>query len=173
MASFKSKYVITLLCIPFILVGISMCFEGLGNIRNAERTEHWETAPGVIAYSKISEQGSKPSYTSSGKQIGNNNRIYKPIIKYNYIVKSIQYQSNTIYLGDDQAPNVVSYADTVVSQYPVKQKIMVRYDPANPQFSVLKTGTSEVTFKPLVIGLIFVVAGICMQLWFWVFSRWS
>jgi Protein of unknown function (DUF3592) len=159
----KSKYVITFLCMPLIPIGLSMCWQGLENIRSAEATQQWPTAPGMITYSKVSNSGNNYKNTST--------KIHKPVIKYKYLVKSVQYQNNNIYLGDDQIPNVVPYADEMVAKYAPNQKVVIYYSPIDPQLSVLETGVSQVFFQRLVYGGILISIGLAIPLIFWVFSK--
>jgi Protein of unknown function (DUF3592) len=159
----KSHALITFLCMPLIPIGISMCFKGMENIRSAEATQQWPTAPGMITYSKVSSSGSSYKSTST--------KIHKPVIKYKYLVKGVQYQNNNIYLGDDQIPKVVSYADAMVAKYPPKQQVVIYHHPIDPQLSVLETGVSQVTFTPLVYGGILIAIGLTIPLIFWLFSK--
>jgi hypothetical protein len=167
MASLKAKHVINFLCIPVVLIGISMCFQGMENIRRAEATQQWPTAPGTITYSKVSAQG----FPARGNIKSSNGHIHKPVIKYNYLIQGVQYQNNNIYLGDDQIPNVVSYADEMVAKYAPRQKVVVYYSPIDPQLSVLETGVSQVTFTPFVYGGILISFSLAIPLIFWIFSK--
>jgi Protein of unknown function (DUF3592) len=159
----KLQALITFLCVPLIPIGISMCFQGIENIRSAEATQQWPTAPGIITYSKVSDSGNNYKNTST--------KIHKPVIKYKYLVKNIQYQSSNIYLGDDQIPNVVSYADEMVAKYAPNQKVVIYYHSIDPQLSVLETGVSQVTFTPLVYGGILIASSLAIPLIFWIFSK--
>ncbi len=93
------------------------------------------------------------------------------MIKYKYLVKGVQYQNNNIYWGDDQIPNVVSDADEMVARYTPRQKVVIYYNPIDPQLSVLETGVSQVTFIPLVHGGILTSIGFSIPLILWIFRK--
>jgi hypothetical protein len=167
----KSKFVIALLCLPAIWHGINMCIQGTDDIQKAKETYNWSKTAGTITYSKVSDAGTDPSPGKVNKS--SIARIHKPVIKYNYRVNNLQYEGNTIYFGDDKAPNVVSYADEVVAKYAPRQKAVVYYNPRQPTLSVLEPGTSETTFLPLTFGRILIVGGIVVPSLFFIFSNLS
>jgi hypothetical protein len=169
--SSKSKFVIAFLCLPVIWYGINMIIQGNDHIQKAQATHSWSKTTGTITYSKVSDAGTDPSPGKVNKS--SIARIHRPVIKYNYRVNNLQYESNTIYFGDDQVRNVVSYADEVVAKYRPRQKAVVYYDPRQPTLSVLEPGTSETTFLPLTYGRILVVGGVCVPSLFFIFSKLS
>jgi Protein of unknown function (DUF3592) len=167
----KSKFIIAFLCLPVIWHGINMCWQGNDDIQKAKETHNWYKTTGTISYSKVSDAGVDPSPGKVNKS--SIARIHRPVIKYNYLVNNIQYQSSTIYFGDDNARNVVSYADEVVAKYRLRQQAVVYYHPRQPSLSVLEPGASETTFLPLTYGLILIVGGICIPSLFFIFSKLS
>jgi Protein of unknown function (DUF3592) len=148
-----------------------MCIQGNDDIQKAQATHSWSKTTGTITYSKVSDAGIDPSPGKIDKS--SIARIHRPVIKYNYHVNNLQYQGNTIYFGDDNARNVVSYADEVVAKYRPRKQAVVYYNPRQPTLSVLEPGTSETTFLPLTFGRILVVGGICVPSLFFIFSKLS
>ena len=167
----KLKFAIAFLCFPVIWHGINMSIQGNDDIQKAQDTHNWSKTTGTITYSKVSDAGTDPSPGKINKS--SIARIHRPVIKYNYRVNNLQYESNTIYFGDDNARNVVSYADEVVAKYRPRQQAVVYYNPRQPTLSVLELGTSETTFLPLTFGGILVVGGVCVPSLFFIFSRLS
>jgi hypothetical protein len=159
----NARNIINILCIPVILYGVSFCVQGVEAIKIANETYSWKTAAGTVTYS-----GVEKSQNNNGKRT----TVYrKPVVKYAYIVNSINYQGNTIYWGDDKSPASVSYTDDVIAKYTKNKKIVVHYNPANLQQSVLETGTSEVTFVLLVFGGILIFVGTALPAIFFVFRK--
>jgi hypothetical protein len=150
----KLKFAIAFLCLPVIWHGINMSIQGNDDIQKAQATYNWSKTTGTITYSKVSDAGTDPIPGKIDKS--SIARIHRPVIKYNYRVNNLQYQGNTIYFGDDNARNVVSYADEVVAKYRPRQQAVVYYNSRQPTLSVLEPGTSETTFLPLTFGRILI-----------------
>jgi hypothetical protein len=157
------RHIINILCIPVIITGVYNCFQGIETIDIANKTHTWKTAPGTITYSGVE--------TSRNNHRQSTTVYQKPKVDYVYIVNGVNYQGNTIYWGDDRSPALVSYTDSIVSKYPKHKKIVVYYHPSSPQQSVLETGTSEVTFVPLVFGGILIFVGSLLPVIFFIFRN--
>jgi Protein of unknown function (DUF3592) len=160
--SLNVRHIINILCVPVILSGIYNCFQGIQTIKIANETYSWKTAVGTITYAGIEESPSTGKYKT----------VYrKPVIKYTYIADKRIYQGNTIYWGDDKSSNQVSYTSDVISKYPKNKRIVVYYNPLDPQKSVLEAGTSEVTFTLLVLGGILIFIGVSIPILFFIFRK--
>lgn len=147
-----------LVCGLFIVIGLWMSWRGIGNIRVASETNHWQQTVGIITRSEISNDSNHDGTT------------YEPRIDYTYTVNGIQYQGGTIYIGDRANTSDISYAQRFVSKYSINQQVSIYYKPNHPQRSVLEPGVKKATFIELAFGIISAFAGISFYIMDWLFE---
>jgi Protein of unknown function (DUF3592) len=135
----------------FTILITYICFDGISIIFNANETYHWGKTTGVITSSEIVGE----CYTK--------NSHCQLVIQYSYTAHHMEYQGNSIYIGDHSVPSVgraIAHGKKYMAKYPVGQKTMVYYDPQRPRNSVLENGVSQQTFGRLISGILIATGGI-------------
>lgn len=132
----------SLLIILFILIGLFLSSFGLyflykeGNIRN------WPTIVGTVQDTQIADF-SRSSSTPS----------FKPIVTYQYSVNGKDYSNNRLTVISKTYGTLIE-AEAIVAKYPVQQKVVVLYNPQNPQDSILKHQSKMISYFIIIFGLL-------------------
>ena len=82
---------------------------------------------------------------------------YSAEITYEYHMADVHYESARLAFGTMSAS--AGYARGILNRYPVGKKVLVHYDPGNPELAVLETGVHGGAWIALGVGTVFVLAG--------------
>jgi len=119
-------------------------------------SRRWPQAEGTIVVSDLQRsKDDEGGYT------------YRPEVSYRYNVAGQELVGNRVRFGDQMALSWSAPAVRVVRQYKVDTHVRVRYDPNDPQESVLETGINGMVFAGIAISAAFLILGI-----FWLRSSW-
>lgn len=109
--------------------------------------QQWPTASGTVMHTDIVTRGTA------------RNPIFDPVVRYEYEVGGRKY------FGDRLRPGYVGVGSVAAAQrmlqpYQAGASVAVRYDPADPESSLLELNTSSVTLIAAIVGGILLVVGI-------------
>ncbi len=150
-----------LAALVFVGLGFLVLRNAIGNRRRAAAAAQWPTCDGRVISADVDKRVSK-----SAEQEFN---YFVPRIRYEYTANGIRRQGEIIRIGlDDIGYPEEQKAREHIALYPVGKTIPVRYDPQNPDDSVLEVGELGVTRK-IVAGVIFASLGAAAI----VFAVWS
>jgi hypothetical protein len=134
--------------------GFFLIYRSLQSRKQAEASQSWPSTPGVVAESRVT------SSTSTDSD-GDTSTTYSPHVEYTYQVGGQEYRGKDITFGFKQGYGNPSKAEEMVTRYPEGSPVTVFYDPAKPQRSVLERKVGGFG-SSLVIGIIFLVIGLCL-----------
>jgi len=132
----------------------------------------WPKAPGRILSSEIEEiryddkkKGDRSPASEKSIETGKRKvkASYRPIVKYEYWIKGKKYGgTNLAYIHNGAGKD---WAKTKVARYPSRKKVIISYDPLNPNISVLEAGapgaglkSTTIIFLTFELLLIFIAA---------------
>ena len=145
----------------FTLFGVVWTAISVYVLARSRRSESWSRAVGTVVSTEVKRVHSGNPSTGTGSL------TYEPSIQYEYSVGGSKYANATYAMAPlpwtaDPAP-----ADAIVKQHPVGGQVTVFYDPSNPGDSALVAGTSRGNWYFLLMGAVFVAAGLLG-----LFGRW-
>jgi Protein of unknown function (DUF3592) len=138
-----------------IIIGIWAIIFGMLNINRAKRSERWPNAAGEVVKSDV-----KIKITEDGEQ-------YCPDIQYQYSFSDVMYKASRISFGNLDFRNLKrDAAAETVKKYSVGQRVLVWYDPLDPNQATLVIGTGvRGSYTRFSVGLIFIGVGTAMIVW--------
>ncbi len=133
--------------------GIALMGVGVDFTHQANQAKSWAQTPGQIT--RVSVRSVRGSSGTS--------RTYEIRLDYRYEVQGSIFRSQRFRLGDGS--NAGSYSKQSEAQKASKlwsrgQAVDVFYDPADPSSAVLRTDLSWGVYVPLVLGAVFIMAGL-------------
>ena len=141
-----------------LLLGVVVSGYGCRDTRSAKESLYWPETPGVVTASFVHE------YT----EIDDSEPTFTPRIGYLYTVDEKTYSNDLISFEFNsirsKSEKTKSWAETVISDYPIGSAVTVYYNPANPQISVLQKGAA--TDWKIFWGCLFIVTGATGVLFF-------
>lgn len=120
-----------------IMFGISLVFLYVGFLRNYIIEKTWTASEAIILSSEVGTQGSRH----------NDNLMYLPVIKCQYVIDGEVFESNPKFFTTSN----YSEAQEVVDRYRPDSKIVIRFNPSNKQESAIPNEESR---SYLLFGLI-------------------
>jgi len=127
------------------VIGLGLLITGASKILMANDSENWPGVQGVILTSKVSVSSGEDSDT------------YGADVTYRYKVKGKRYKGDKVTVSEVSTSNQ-GRAVKIVKRYPKRKKVMVYYDPDDPETSVLERGISGGSWlMPGVGGMFFFV----------------
>jgi hypothetical protein len=138
-----------------ILMGAWATILGMLNINRAKRSERWPNAEGEIIRSEVKIK------------IDEDSEQHHPDIQYQYSVSGVKYQASRISFGDLDFRNLKrDTAAKTVKNYALGQRVLVWYDPLDPNQATLVIGTGvRGSYTRFSVGLIFIGVGTAMIVW--------
>lgn len=134
----------------FALLGILLTvFWGIPMARNATRSQQWPSVEGSITLSDMAT-----NYDSEDGSV-----TYSAKVLYTYSVGGTERMGSTVAFGDYGSSDP-SHAGSIVSRYPTGSVVLVYYDPADPNSSVLEPGATWSSFVGVIAGIVFLAIGI-------------
>lgn len=150
-----NKRLVVLLCgLIFIAVGIGLTIKGYYTLGNANASSEWPTTKGQIIRSTVEkfkntkDVGKRRKYTS----------MYRPNIVYEYSVDGFTYTSEN-YTFIEQHSSDAGDIRQIIDRYPTGQIVSVYYSPEDTALSVLEPGVTGSSYMPLMMGVVFMLAG--------------
>lgn len=138
-------------CLPaliFLVVGAGLTWWGWNILGNAKASTSWPKATGRIISSSVEYSRDSDGHDS-----------YKPEVTYTYAVNNRFYKSHAIKFGENSYDNK-PVANEIANRYAVGKKVVVYYDPQNPENSILEPGVTGGSYIVLGIGVLFVMIGL-------------
>lgn len=138
-----------------IIIGIWAIIFGMLNINQAKRSERWPNASGEIVRSEL------------GIKIDEDGEQHRPDIQYQYSVSGAMYKASRISFGELDHRNLKrDTAAETVKKYSVGQRVLVWYDPLDPNQATLVVGAdARGSYTQLILGLIFIGVGAAKIVW--------
>lgn len=138
-----------------VLIGIWTTVLGILNINRAKRSKHWPNATGEIVRSEVRIK------------IDEDSEQHRPDIQYQYCVSGVMYKASRISFGDLDFRNLKRDAATeTVKKHSVGQRVLVWYDPLDPNQAALVIGTGvRGSYTQFSVGLTFIFVGTAMIVW--------
>lgn len=128
------------------IFGIVITLAGIKLIYNARENLYWPKTEGVITQSFMNWDRNRHHYAD---------------ITYEFIVNGEKIRGFQISSKDFNKSS-----EELLREYPKGKKVTVYYDPDDPVNSYLEPGYSWQSYMGLVIGIIFLVAAVCVLLFY-------
>jgi cell division protein YceG involved in septum cleavage len=137
----------------FIATGIGVSLSGVMTIMNGRTSSSWPSVKGTIIASGVSSERKRETTTQRAYISSDAALIYQ------YQVNGRAYSSGKIRIGDF-AFRSGSRAKEIVSKYPEGKKVIVYYNPKNPEITVLEPGMPRGSLLFVGVGLLCVFGGL-------------
>lgn len=133
------------LVIFLFIFGSVLTLAGLKLIHNARESLYWPKTEGVITQSFMDWDRHRQQYAN---------------IRYSFIVNGEKITGFQISAKDTNISD-----EELLKKYPVGKKVIVYYDPENPENSLLEPGYSWQSYQAFVLGIIFllIAKGVALQ----------
>lgn len=135
------------LIIAFAIWGIIQFIRTIILIIKSEKTINWKKTKGVITHSVVIRK--------SGDRSMGFGPIYYPLIRFEYEVEEVKYESNNVYFGVKLSTlfrKKKSYR--IASKYKIGQYINVFYNPNKQKEAVLELAAHNELYVYLIFSLI-------------------
>ena len=141
-----------------IVLGAILIFFGIVMLKDAYASRKWPTVEGKVQGIRVRSE--RTSRTTSSRK-----RSYYFEITYTYMVDNQMYTGNRFSLGaGPRASKKFSLEEDARAeahkQYPLRSTVTVYYEPGNPKSAVLESGANWGTYVPLLLGVLFLPAGL-------------
>lgn len=141
--------------IGFLIVGIILLFAGLQARKKALAAQEWPTVTGTITSATLEED------RHVDRESHSTTITYVPTIQYKYQVGDSSLVGTRI--GFSRAGYDYNTASKKLAQYPLNSQVVVYYDPAAPNESVLSVSTKG-SIVLIIVSIIVMVIGIAIPL---------
>ena len=131
-----------LIPILFFCGGLVLIANGLYGLWLGYKSEYWPQVSGEVLSSSLNTSRWPDGDVS-----------YRSKVEYLYTVNSVEYQSTTVFFGENVLLGGKS-ARGRVEKYSSQKEIIVFHDPKNPQVSVLEPGVHIEVIVELGTGII-------------------
>jgi hypothetical protein len=152
-AKAKSRRDLGILTLAMFAAGIFLLAWGGYELKGAQESGNWPGTQGTIISSHVSKQTRRDSKTRR------NVITYYPRVQYRYQVNGRQYTSNRIEFGGTSG-GMERMAKKVVNRYPAGKKVVVHYNPGDPEYAVLEAGLTWSGLFIFLGGIVFFAVGI-------------
>ncbi len=100
-------------------------------------------------------------------KIDEDGKQHRAHIQYQYLVSGVMYKASRISFGELDHRNLKpDTAAETAKKYAVGQRILVRYDPLDPNQATLVIGAGvRGSYTQFILGLIFIGVGAAMIVW--------
>jgi hypothetical protein len=134
------------LVIFLFVFGSIITLAGIKLINNARESLYWPKAEGIITQSFMDWDRHRRQYAN---------------IKYSFTVNGQKITGFQISAKEMNKSN-----EDLLKEYPVGKKVIVFYDPENPENSLLEPGYSWQSYQALVIGIVILIVAIVVALFY-------
>jgi hypothetical protein len=121
----------------------------------ALKSRRWPQVEGTILVSDLERSRDSDGY------------MYRPEISYRYTVADEDFIGSRARFGDALSLSWSGPAVRIVQRYKVNSRVRVRYDPDNPQESVLEPGMNGMVIFGGVVGALCLAIGILSLRSYW------
>jgi len=136
--------------ILIIAVGLMTIILSVLALIRGKYSKNWNKTEGEILKSEFIEFGTS----------GDTERIFKPKVKYKYVIQGKEYFSKRVYFGSFLMSNFKKRNSLrIVAKYPEGKIIPVYYNPTNVRMSVLETGVKSEIIITCIIGVFIFIFG--------------
>jgi len=139
----------------FVLTGILVGTKACRTVIQARKSTRWPKTDGMVTLSELK--------THQDREGGN---CFSCQIAYTYQVGGISYVGDAIRMGMISSGSK-QYSESFVSKYKPGDHVSVFYDPEKPATAVIEPGLYHQAFSNLVVGGVFLVAGILTAIHYW------
>ncbi|MBY0449122.1 MAG: DUF3592 domain-containing protein [Cyanobacteria bacterium] len=117
-----------------MIASLWIAIPGWIEFQEAEASKHWPSVSAKMIVSRLTQEkhcprADRPCYF-----------VYRPHFTYQYTVNNISYWNSRIDFGSPPDYTDKGLADKRLNEYGVGSKLMVYYDPKNPQNAVMVPG---------------------------------
>ncbi|MCV6546094.1 MAG: DUF3592 domain-containing protein [Cohaesibacter sp.] len=143
----------------YLLIALGgLTYAGLGfvSLSEATRNESWPRIEGQILSNSVKEYERK-------KSDGSPLTTYQASVEYQYEIGGVSYQSSALSLHPAER-TLKGVAQTELEPYPVGTKVMVYYNPDDPNQAVLRSSDTVGAFQAISAGLC--IGLVCLVLFF-------
>jgi len=140
----------------FVALGLLVTAWGFSTLSRAKASKSWPSVEGTVLSSEVTEDWDTTTSSRGGRR--RESVTYGAEVSYQYAVDGRSYTSTRVSFGQYQSSNC-GHAAGIVGRYPEGKKVDVHYDPASPGTAVLEPGAGGGAYIPLLIGVVFVIAG--------------
>jgi hypothetical protein len=152
----KKNLFLIIFSLSFFGIGIGFGIWGWSQLKKAKESKKWPSVNGKIISSEVVRKKSNNSKRKSSST------TYGAEIVYEYFVSEKKYSSNKISFSEYSSSDI-SHAQKIVNIYFPGKTVTVYYNPEDPYTAVLETGTTFVTYIPVIISVIFsIIGGVCL-----------
>jgi hypothetical protein len=125
-----------------VLVGLAFLNWGWTNAFRRLAASRWPKAHGAVLESRVwsDETGGSPG-------------SFHARVRYEYWVEGQRHISSTIEFGRPHLVAQQAECERIASTYPVGSRVVVHYDPHDPQIAALEAGQPSAALSPLALGL--------------------
>ena len=146
------RIIIGLFCGVISLIGLVVAGGGIRALLRAAASRRWPTVPGEVVESGVATRVAPAVSPGEGELPSQEHPVHRPVIRYEYTVKSVVFSSNDIGFGATESSSA-SRAGELAARFPVGTKVKVHYDPNDSSEACLEPGIQSTTYIPLVVGL--------------------
>ncbi len=140
-----------------IVAGALLTLFGIQFLNQANETSDWPAVTGSVL-------GTRVSYSLSSSANSASRRSYYYIVTYEYKVDEQSYINDQYSAGDnehgpDRFSEEAEAEAAAASKYPEGSSVTVYYNPDVPEEAYLVAGATGASYIPLILGLVFMLAG--------------
>lgn len=157
-------------CGAICLVGLVLFGGGIRALLRASGSRHWPTAPGKVVESGVATRVVRAASPGESELPTKDQTVHRPVVRYEYTVKSIVFSSNDIGFGATESSSSAR-ASELAARFPVGKEVVVHYDPQDPSEACLEPGLQGTTYIPLAVGVGMTALGGAMWSIFQAFLR--
>jgi len=128
----------------FFAVGIFKTCEGTINILESTKASEWPTTEGEMNACELKKLDAEEGYS------------WKVIARYSYRISGHSYSGQRIAFGYSDSSNYATHS-TLYKKLSGARTVTVRYNPSNPNESVLSYGLNHSSIFTLVFGIIWLL----------------
>jgi hypothetical protein len=143
----------------FLVAGVVMLYFGVSSLNRARASVDWPSASGRIVSSSVER------HHESRTRGRGSTTTYHAEVFYEFQVDGATYHGKRVAYGD-YGSSSPSHARGIVNRYPEGKEVTVHYMPGNPEVCLLEPGVSLQAWILPGFGLIFLVVG-SLMLVFW------
>lgn len=146
--------------ILFLIGSIGGVFFSGYNFYKQIESKFWQKTNGNIVFSDFIVQQHSNTGTGSFSITLKSPLLYAPNVVYQYNLGENKYQNNRVTAGIGLLFHSKSYAEEMLNRYPVGKKVVVYYNPSNPNESVLEKDIVGFDVFMFLMSFIFVIIAI-------------
>ena len=140
-----------LISLVVALAGGGLAAYGARTHIQATESRNWPTVTGTITKCKLHNQNSDNDDDPDA---------FRVEVEYEYEVGGTMFTCNTVSMGES-SPQVSGNAALLVhDRFPLRGKVMVSHDPANPSRAVLEPGNTRAALSLIGVGALMLIFGL-------------